>query len=87
MAEPALRLFCVEVRPRGENQAHTFFQPASSADEAVRAAQATATDFRALGYGGTDPFQHGADLEVRVGTFGPSDPPEVEFGDWLPFPQ
>ena len=86
MAEPSVRLFCVEFRRRGETQTLTGFVPASDAGEAIRAAQATATDIRAQGHDVADLFQDHSDLEVRVGTFGSNDPPEVEFGDWLPLP-
>ena len=71
----------------GETQAHTFFVPALNADEAIPAAEASARNARAQGYDVADPFQDHADLEVRVGTFGTNDPPEVEFGDWSLFRQ
>jgi len=82
MAEPKLRLFCVECRPSGETQAHTFFVPASNANEAIRAAEASARDTRAQGYDVADPFQDETNLEVRVGTYRSGDSPEIEFGDW-----
>lgn len=87
MAEPRLRLFCVECRPSGETQAHTFFVPALNPDEAIRAAEASARDTRAQGYDVANPFQEHSELEVRVGTFGAGDSLKVEFGDWSPFRQ
>ena len=85
MAEPRLRLFCVECRPSGETQAHTFFVPASNVNEAIRAAEASARDTQAQGYDVADPFQDETNLEVRVGTFTSDDSTEIEFGDWSPF--
>ena len=87
MAEPRLRLFCVECRPSGETQAHTFFVPASNANEAIRAAEASASDTRAQGYDVSNPFQDETDLEVRVGTFRSGDSTEIEFGGWSLFRQ
>lgn len=87
MAEPTLRLFCVECRPCGETQAHTFFVPALSPDEAIRAAEASARETRARGITVADPFQDHADLEVRVGTFRHEDRSEVEFDEWSIFKQ
>ena len=62
-----------------------FFVPALEIDEAIRSAQTSARKARAVEKDLSDPFQDYANLEVRVGSFGPGDPPELEFGEWLPF--
>ena len=84
MGGQRLQLFCVECRPSGETHAHAFYVPALDADEAMRVAEATARDNLAQGFDVVDPFQK-ADLEVRVGSYGSSDPPKLQFGDWSPF--
>ena len=87
MTQQQLRLFCVECRPRGGGQADTFtfFVPALEPDEAILVAQASAIKARAFDRDVSDPFQDHADLEVRVGSYGPGDPSELKFGDWSLF--
>ena len=87
MAKSQLQLFFVECRPSGGGKADTFtfFVPAMNPREAILAADASGA--RAEDYDMSNPFLDHADLEVRVGSYGPGNPSEIEFGDWSPFRQ
>jgi hypothetical protein len=87
MVNSRLRLFAVECRPKGDEQAHRFFVPAQSPDEAVTKAVTSAREAHSQQSEVTDPFQDNTDLEVRVGTFERDASIEIEFGDWAPFRQ
>jgi hypothetical protein len=81
VVEPRLQFFVVECRQDG-GRATRFFLPALNADEAIISARKSAHNLQQQDPTAPDPFERSEGLEIRVGTFDPSDPTEIIFGDW-----
>ena len=81
VTESKPQLFVVECR-HGHGPSTTFFIPAFNAEEAILSSRQSAHDARLHDPTVPDPYEHAENLEIRVGTFDPSDPTKIIFGEW-----